>query len=97
MSNPTPLPKDTLSIGELKNRIAHYERKLKADSTDELYAERRYDALALAWRAAFEWHVGLLKRHADLSDQLGAHLTDWIAIDREEEEGLALIREKLQS
>lgn len=90
------LPKDALSIGELKNRIAHYERKLKADSTDELYAERRYDALALAWRAAFEWHVGLIKRHEERSEEL-AHLTDFIAIDREEEEGMALIREKLQS
>jgi hypothetical protein len=48
-----------------------------------------------AWRTAFEWHVSLIKRHAALSEEVGAHLTDWIAIDREEEEGMALIREKL--
>jgi hypothetical protein len=69
-----------MSLGQLKNRIAHYERKLKADSTDELYAERRYDALALAWRAAFEWRNGMTGIPTD-----------------EFKEGMALIREKLQS
>lgn len=51
---------------------------------------------AEAWRLAFEWHVCLIKRHAALSEEVGAHLTDWIAIDREEEEGMALVREKLK-
>lgn len=54
-----------MTIAELENRVVHYERKLRADSTDELYAERRYDALALAWRAAFEWRQHLNIASAD--------------------------------
>jgi hypothetical protein len=50
----------------------------------------------VAWRTAYEWHVQLIERHAALSEEINAHLTDWIAIDREEEEGKALIREKLR-
>lgn len=53
------------------------------------------DAREKAWRSAFMWHVGLIERHAALSDEVGAHITDFIAIDREEEEGMALIRESL--
>ncbi len=43
-----------------------------------------------AWRAAFEWYSGLIERHGKLSDE-SSHLTDWIAIDREEDEGMAII------
>lgn len=53
-------------------------------------------ARADAWRAAFEWHVGLIERHAALVESMSALPDECIAIDREEEEGMTLIREKLK-
>lgn len=48
-----------------------------------------------AWRTAFEWHVSLIQRHGALAEEMNTHLADYIAIDREEEDGMRLI-EKLR-
>lgn len=49
-----------------------------------------------AWRSAFKWHAWLLERNSAILETVNAHITDHIALDREEEEGMALIREKLK-
>ena len=84
--------KDAVTLSHLKRAISSFQTELsdgRGDGGYDLQLSR-----AKAWRAAFEWHVGLIQRNAGLSEEL-AHLTEWVAIDREEEEGMALIREKL--
>lgn len=50
-----------------------------------------------AWRTAFSWHRDLIDRHGFLSQtEPCPGLAEWAAIDREEQEGLALIRERLK-
>lgn len=86
-------PSDPVTLDDLKRAIDSFQTELnhpRGDEGHDLQLSR-----AKAWRAAFKWHVCLIKRHADLSEAIDTHLTDWIAIDREEEEGMALIREKL--
>lgn len=80
------------TLDDLKRAISYATTDV--DDFDSDAARER--ARGEAWRTAFEWHVQLIERHAALSETVGAHLTDWIAIDREEEEGKALIREKLR-
>lgn len=83
--------KDQVSLGDLKRAIAAVP-PLSPSVKTYVYQTAR----AEAWRVAFQWHVRLVERHAALSDRVDAHLTDWIAIDREEEEGIALVQEKLR-
>lgn len=89
-----PVPSDSLTtLDALKAKVATFSRDCNNTWCDKESLQRDR---AQAWKAAFEWHVGLIKRHAALSEEVGAHITDWIAIDREEEEGMALIREQLK-
>lgn len=85
----TTLTKDPVTLDDLKRaiEIAEYWR-----GTTTL--ER---AQGRAWRMAFEWYAQLIERHAALSETVGACSDDWAEIDREQEEGMTLIREKLQS
>lgn len=97
-TNQTEQPTKETSLADLKlaiERVPANPRFAVGDvEFDDLY---RYEfQRAEAWRTAFEWHVRLIERHAALSDKVGAHITDWIAIDREEDEGKALLREKLR-
>lgn len=86
--------KDPVTLDALKKAIeAVAPRPPKHSPSD--YWINYHENMSEAWRTAFEWHLGLIKRHAALSEKVGAHLYDWIAIDREEEDGIALIREKL--
>lgn len=52
---------------------------------------------AAAWQVAFGWRLGLFRRYAVLNQAANPHLTDFIALDREHDEGMRLIRERLQS
>lgn len=97
MNEPTQQTKDPVTLDALKRAIEKVERYKRAPLNEALHNAVGWCAAERdTWRTAFEWHVGLIKRHAGISEEL-AHLTEWVAIDREEEEGMALIREKLQS
>jgi hypothetical protein len=71
--------------------------KVNRDDLNSFVALRNeyHKRLASAWRTAFEWRTNLSMRHAALLQSEG-HITSFIALDREEEEGMTLIREKLK-
>lgn len=76
------LPKDAVTLALLRKAIAEYQ-KAKAAFAGNCSMGWDIDACrADAWRAAFEWREGLL-------DRCGG--------PDEYHEGMALIREKLQS
>lgn len=87
--------KDQVSLDDLKRAISIVPAEPSKSDSDLLFAHY-HCVRADAWRTAFKWHRRLIEGHAALSDTVGATLADWIAFDREEEEGLALIAEKLR-
>jgi hypothetical protein len=87
--------KDPVTLDGLKRAIAEYQKAKAAYASNCSLGWDIADARADAWLTAFEWHRQLISRHATLSETVGAHITDFIALDREEEEGMALIKEKL--
>lgn len=86
--------KDPVTLDALKRAIEAVGRRPFTDgdffTTSRLcsWENRRADA----WRTAFEWREGLIHRHMTIfhADALKA----WIS---ERDEGISLIREKLQS
>lgn len=92
----------TVSLDDLKQAIA-VVIKLKNESDfighdgGVLHAIDILEAQSNALRAAFEWHVGVCQRkwEAGVTIRNSGNNVPWIAVTKEMDEGMTLIRETL--
>jgi hypothetical protein len=92
------LPKDPVTLDDLKRAVENFTRlkdetSFKGQDGGFLHALDTVEALAVAWRAAFEWRDRIHHRYRAVDVFSNA----WEEIDKEYREGMRLIREKLQS
>lgn len=81
------------SLDELKEAIGRIPTKLADAASDQGGFGYQYYR-AEAWRTAFEWMRSIAER---FSEEVHAYTPDEVPIVSERDEGMRLIREKLQS